>query len=100
MENDLVPVKNNVVSGTGSTSTFGQAAGGETTRDFMVFVRVSNSFLCYLRAVFPLSLPCVRDTVDNVDGVDIVDGVGGLDLPTSNCIEPTLDSMMLLALLF
>ena len=74
MENNLVPVKNNVVSGTGSTSTFGQAAGGETTRDVIVFVRVSNSFLRPLRAVFPLSLPCVRDTVDSFDGVDSVDG--------------------------
>ena len=90
MENNLVPVKNNVVSGTGSTSAFGKAAGGETTRDVRVLVRGSNSFLRPLCAVFPLSLPCVRDTVD---GVDIVDGVDGLDLPTSNCSQPTLDSI-------
>ena len=39
----------------------------------MVFVRVSNSFLCPLRADIPLSQPCVRDSVDDVDSVNIVD---------------------------
>ena len=73
MENDSVPVQNNVVLGTGSASTFGSAAGGETARDVMVLVRVSNSFLRPLRAVFPLSLRCVRDSVDGVDSVDGLD---------------------------
>ena len=73
MENDLVPVQNNVVSGTGSASTFGSAAGGEATRDVMVLVRVSNFFLRPLHAVFPLSLRCVRDSVDGVDSVDGLD---------------------------
>ena len=79
MENDLVPFENNVVSGTESASTFGTAAGGEAMRDVTVFVRVSNSFLCPLRAVFLLSLPCVRDTVDGVDSADGVDCVDGID---------------------
>ena len=52
---------------------FGAPAGGETARDVMVFVRVSNSFLCPLRADIPLSQPCVRDSVDDVDSVNIVD---------------------------
>ena len=73
MEHVLVSVENNVISGSLSTSTFGAPAGGETTRDVIVFVRISNSFLRPLHANIPLSLPCVRDSFDNVDSVDIVD---------------------------
>ena len=67
MEHVLVSVENYVVLGSLSTSTFGVPAGGETTRDIIVFVRISNSFLHPLRANIPLSLPCVRDSFKNVN---------------------------------